>query len=84
MSWLAAVLALPCTHVDRTRFFLIACTLGWAVRMVRRAEVQRLAVEAIRSARGGVCYDWRMKRREFVGDREPNSPGWLVRILGVD
>ena len=71
----------------RTLIFIvlvIGCVLGWGVRVVRRAQVQRYAVETIRIAGGGVYYDWELQGGEIVWDRKPNVPRWLVGILGVD
>jgi hypothetical protein len=65
---------------------VLAVVLGL---FVRRAQVQREAVAAIRQSGGTVYYDWQQthgKPGQPVVDpmAEPIAPKWLVELLGVD
>jgi internalin A len=70
----------------RLRSFLVlvlvlGCGLGW---LVRRAQIQRNAVAAIRRAGGYVKYDWEWKDLEPIPVGKPLWPQWLVSCIGVD
>jgi hypothetical protein len=58
---------------------LLGCGLGW---IVRRAHVQRNAVEAIQRAGGWVRYNWQFKNGALVRNGAPKGPKWLVGLLG--
>jgi len=63
---------------------LLGVGLGW---FVRQAQRQRKAVEAIREAGAVVIYDYQLDEDEpgmFTPEREPPTPAWLRRLLGVD
>ena len=49
--------------------------------LMRRAERQRRAVQAIRKAGGQVCYDYEF---DFLVKPKPPGPAWLRRLVGID
>ena len=55
---------------------------GWFGWIVRRAHVQRNAVEAILRAGGRVRYDWQFRNGALVRNGAPKGPKWLVGLLG--
>ena len=55
--------------------------LGW---MVRSARIQREAVEAIKSAKGTVRYDWEWNHGHTIRHGKPWAPRWLIDRLGPD
>jgi hypothetical protein len=56
---------------------LIGIGLGWMVRSIRSAQIQRDAVVAITNAGGFVRYDWEWPAGEHW------APRWLVDLVGA-
>jgi len=63
---------------------VIGVGLGWMVRVVRTAQIQRDAVAAIKNAGGMVAYDGKTWRGPERKDWEPWSRQWLTDHIGVD
>ena len=55
--------------------------LGW---IVKSARIQREAVVAINSARGGVTYDWQISNGRYNRTAKPWAPGRLIELIGID
>lgn len=60
---------------------VIGAGLGW---LVRSARIQREAVEAIKSAKGTVRYDWEWNRGHTMTRGKPWAPRRLIDRLGPD
>jgi hypothetical protein len=66
--------------------------LGWFAHLARQAQIQRDAVNAVRTAGGSVLYDWQFENDKvrvkpgtnIISDDVPGWPKWLVNRLGVD
>jgi hypothetical protein len=63
---------------------LIGAGLGWMVRVLRTAQLQRDAVTAIKSARGAVAYDGILWDGQEPKEWVPRSRRWLRDHIGVD
>jgi len=63
---------------------VIGAGLGWMVRTVRDAQIQREAVAAIRNAGGRVTYDWEWTEQGDIPGGKPWAPRWLTDLVGVD
>src|SRR5437867_2977045 len=62
---------------------VIGVGLGWIVRVIRRAEAQRAAVQAIEEAGGGVWYDWEWRGGNSIPNAKPPWHEWITKRGGV-
>jgi Leucine Rich repeats (2 copies)/Leucine Rich repeat len=66
--------------------------LGWLAYLARQAQIQRVAVTAVRKVGGSVLYDWQFESGKvrvkpgtnIISDEVPRWPKWMVDRLGVD
>jgi hypothetical protein len=63
---------------------VIGVGLGWMVRTIRSARIQREAVAAVRTYPGYVFYDWEWSNGVFIRGGRPWAPKWLIDLIGID
>ena len=64
---------------------LFAIASAWLVRIEKRAERQKAAVEALLKAGGAVFYNYQLNASWATGVQgKPSGPVWLRRLLGND
>jgi Leucine rich repeat/Leucine Rich repeat len=63
---------------------VIGLALSGVVHLIRSAEAQRAAIEALEEAGCVAWYEWEWRDGKPVSQAKPPYPRWLVRRLGID